>query len=57
MPAVGATAVHDPTTVGPLTVVVLQLVAVQLLPAAAATGVQVATATGAVLFVLQVVVV
>ena len=57
MPAVGVTGVHDPTTVGPLTVVVLQLVAVQLLPAAAATGVQVATATGAVLFVLQVVVV
>ena len=48
MLAVGATGVHDGTTVGPLTVVVLQVVLVQLFPEAAVTGVQAATAVGPV---------
>ena len=45
MAAVGATGVQVATTVGPLTVSVAQVVVVQLLPAAAAEGMQAATAT------------
>jgi hypothetical protein len=45
------------TGVGPLSVVVTQVVAVKLLPAAAAAAVQVATGVGPVVAVLQVVVV
>ena len=48
MAAVGATGVQVATTVGPLTVVVAQVVVVQLLAADAAAGVQAATGTAGV---------
>ena len=57
MPAVGATAVQLATGVGPLRVVVAQVVAVKLFPAAAAAAAQVTTGVGPVVAVLQVVVV
>ena len=45
MAAVGATGVHVATTVGPLTVVVAQVVLVKLLAAVGPLGAQAATGT------------
>ena len=50
MAEVGVIGVHEATTVGPLTIVVLQVVVVQLLPELALLGVQLATATLVVVF-------